>query len=80
MPRPSSFPEHGTAHVVLRQKLFHFDVEYSRELILAHPDRFVFARDNFDSALITLIDGMELPEAVSEAFYSGNMLRLMHMV
>lgn len=31
MPRPSSFPEHGTAHVVLRQKLFHFDVEYSRE-------------------------------------------------
>ena len=54
------------------------DTEYSKELMLAHPDRFVFARDNFESELITLVDGFGLPEDVREMFYSKNLLRLIH--
>ena len=54
------------------------DPEYSKELMLAHPDRFVFARDNFESALIDLVEGFGLPEDVKESFYSGNLLRLIH--
>lgn len=30
MPRPESFPEHGTAHVSFTQKLVHYDTTYTR--------------------------------------------------
>ena len=46
--------------------------------MLAHPDRFVFARDNFESELIDLVDSFGLPEDVREMFYSKNLLRLIH--
>lgn len=31
MPRPDTFPEHGTAHLVLTQKLVHYDMTATRE-------------------------------------------------
>ena len=31
MPRPDTFPEHGTAHLVLTQKLVHYDTTVTRE-------------------------------------------------
>ncbi|MBO6052574.1 MAG: amidohydrolase family protein [Clostridia bacterium] len=52
------------------------DPDYTKRLILAHPDRFVYARDYFDNELALFIDGLGLPEDVREAFYHGNAERL----
>ncbi|MBR5365084.1 MAG: amidohydrolase family protein [Clostridia bacterium] len=48
------------------------DPDYTKRLILAHPDRFVYARDYFDNELAPFIDGLGLPGDVLEAFYHGN--------
>ena len=52
------------------------DPAYTKRLILAHPDRFVYARDYFDNELSPFIDSLGLPEDVSEAFYHGKAERL----
>ncbi|MBQ3859820.1 MAG: amidohydrolase family protein [Clostridia bacterium] len=52
------------------------DPAYTKKLILAHPDRFVYARDYFDDGLAEFIDALGLPEDVREAFYHGNAERL----
>ncbi len=52
------------------------DPDTARRLILAHPDRFVYARDYFDNGLALFIDGLGLPEEVLESFYHGNAERL----
>lgn len=48
------------------------DVEYTKKLILQYPDRFLFARDMFDSDTMTFFDSLELPEEVCEKFYHKN--------
>lgn len=52
------------------------DPEYTRNLILKHPDRFMFGRDAYDNILIPFIDSLNLPEDVQELFYHGNIERL----
>ena len=61
----------GSARIALTR-----DPEYTKNLILAHPDRFVYARDYFDNELAPFIDGLGLPAEVLEAFYHGNAERL----
>ena len=52
------------------------DPDYTKALMLAHPDRFVYARDYFDNDLAEFIETLSLPEDVLEAFYHGNAERL----
>lgn len=52
------------------------DPEYTKKLMHAHPDRFVFARDNFLPDLINFYDSLELPIEMQELFYHGNIERL----
>ena len=52
------------------------DPEYTRGLILKHPDRFVYARDEFTNDLSNYIDSLSLPLDVLELFYHGNLERL----
>ncbi len=52
------------------------DTEYTKKLIMAHPDRFIYARDEFSNNLSELIDGLGLPEDILEMFYHGNIERL----
>lgn len=52
------------------------DPEYTRGLILKHPDRFVYARDEFTNELSNYIDSLSLPLDVLELFYHGNLERL----
>lgn len=52
------------------------DPEYTRRLFLKHPDRFVYARDEFTNRLSEFIDTLGLPEDVLELFYHGNLERL----
>ena len=49
------------------------DKEYTRNLILAHPDHFIFARDYYDNRLADFIDSLDLPLEVQEGFYHGNL-------
>lgn len=56
------------------------DPEYTRKLILAHPDHFVYARDMFGNELSPFIDSLGLPEDVFEKFYHGNIERLLPAV
>lgn len=53
------------------------DREYTKALILKHPDRFIFARDYFDNRLSDFIDSLGLPEDVLEGFYHGNIERIL---
>ncbi|NLE12925.1 MAG: amidohydrolase family protein [Clostridiales bacterium] len=52
------------------------DRDYSRALISAHPDRFVFARDYYDGRLFAFLESLELPDKVRELVYHGNAERL----
>ena len=52
------------------------DPAYTRALMLAHPDKFIYARDYFDNELAQFIDTLELPEALLEQFYHGNAERI----
>ncbi len=52
------------------------DPEYTRRLLLKHPDRFVYARDYFDNIHQELLDSLDLPADVSELIYHSNAERL----
>ena len=49
------------------------DPEYTRKLILDHPDRFIYARDYYDNRLAEFVDTLDLPQEVQEGFYHGNL-------
>lgn len=53
------------------------DPEYTKKLMCAHPDRFVYARDSFSTDLAIFYDSLELPTEMKELFYHGNIERLM---
>lgn len=52
------------------------DLDYTRALICRFPDRFLYARDCFDSAHRELIESLSLPAEVRELVYHGNAERL----
>jgi len=52
------------------------DPEYTKKLMLAHPDRFVYARDAFDVDVSEVVDPLGLPQENLEQFYHGNIERL----
>ena len=52
------------------------DPEYTTQLIMKHPDRFIFARDCFTNHLSAYFDTLSLPEEVRENFYHSNLERL----
>ena len=54
------------------------DLDYSKKLIEAFPDRFVFARDGFGNELSMLIDSLNLSNDILEMFLGKNILRLMN--
>ena len=56
------------------------DPEYTKKLILAHPDRFLFARDYFDNRLYNFIESLGLPDDARELFYHGNAERIVPAV
>ena len=53
------------------------DPEYTKKLMLAHPDRFVYARDDFDNHLAEFVDTLGMPEDFLEKFYHENAERLL---
>jgi len=56
------------------------DPAYTKKLMLAHPDRFVYARDYFDNDLAGFIDALDMPEDLLEQFYHGNAERIIPAV
>ena len=54
------------------------DSEYTKKLILAHPDRFLYARDYFDNEHQNFLNSIahRLPDGVLDKIYSGNALKL----
>jgi hypothetical protein len=54
------------------------DLEYTYKLICRFPDRFLYARDYFDSEHRALIEKLNLPKDVKELVYHGNAERLIH--
>lgn len=52
------------------------DPAYTKKLMETFPDRFVYARDNFDNKLSPYIDSLGLKDEILEAFYHGNAERL----
>lgn len=52
------------------------DIEYTKALIMKHPDRFLFARDGFDNKLDALVQALQLSKQTQELFYHGNFERL----
>jgi len=52
------------------------DSEYTKKLIMTFPDRFVYARDNFEIQLAPFIDSLGLSQDVLEMFYHKNIERL----
>ena len=52
------------------------DLEYTYKLICRFPDRFLYARDYFDSEHRALIEKLSLPADVKELVYHGNAERL----
>lgn len=52
------------------------DLEYTYRLICRFPDRFLYARDYFDSEHRALIESLGLPAEVKELVYHGNAERL----
>ena len=61
----------GSALIAMRR-----DPDYTRRLILAHPDRFLFARDTFSGDLDAFLTGLGLPESVLEKLFHANAERL----
>ncbi len=61
----------GSCHNALSR-----DLDYTRKLILAHPDRFVYARDYFDNVHQQLFNSLGLPKNVLEMIYHENAERL----
>jgi len=61
----------GSCHNALTR-----DIEYTKKLILAHPDRFLYARDYFDNEHQKMFDSMGLPQNVLEMIYHENAERL----
>ncbi|MBO4428346.1 MAG: hypothetical protein J5832_00180, partial [Clostridia bacterium] len=57
-------------------RAFRRDPAYTKEMIEAHPTRFLFARDYFDNKLSEFIDGLGLKAETLENFYHGNAERL----
>lgn len=53
------------------------DKEYTKELMLKFPDRFIFARDGFGNNLSSLIDSLGLPQNITEGFYHKNIEALL---
>lgn len=62
----------GSCNIALKR-----DPDYTRRLILKHPDRFVYARDYFDNICAELIESLALPDETRELLYHGNAERLM---
>ena len=52
------------------------DLDYTYKLICRFPDRFLYARDYFDSEHRALIEKLNLPKDVKELVYHGNAERL----
>ncbi len=52
------------------------DLDYTYNLMIKHPDRFVYARDYFDNVHQDLIERLNLPNDVKELIYHGNAERL----
>ena len=52
------------------------DLDYTYKLINKHPDRFLYARDNFHNKHQELIESLNLPKDVKELVYHGNAERL----
>ena len=48
------------------------DSEYTKELMLKFPDRFIFGRDAYTNRLTEFIDTLNLPEEILEGFYHKN--------
>ena len=53
------------------------DKEYTKKLMLKHPDRFIYARDNFTTVMYDFYESLDMPEDIKELFYHGNIERLM---
>jgi len=61
----------GSCHNALSR-----DLDYTKKLILAHPDRFLYARDYFDNEHQKLFNSLGLPQNVLEMIYHENAERL----
>ncbi|MDD4773534.1 MAG: amidohydrolase family protein [Eubacteriales bacterium] len=61
----------GSCHIALSR-----DPEYTRRLIMAFPDRFLYARDYFDNIHQDLIESLALPEDIRAMLYHRNAERL----
>ena len=64
----------GSAIIALKR-----DREYTKKLILRHPDRFIFARDCLNNEHSEFFDSLELPSEIYEMFYHKNIERLIGM-
>jgi predicted TIM-barrel fold metal-dependent hydrolase len=52
------------------------DPEYTKKLILAHPEKFIFARDYYDSRMYNFIESLALPDDIREKVYHANAERI----
>ena len=52
------------------------DLDYTYHLFTTYPERFLYARDYFDSRHQELIESLNLPKDVKELIYHGNAERL----
>ena len=53
------------------------DTDYTKRLMLAHPDRFIYARDMYTDDHARFMDSLGLPAEFMEGFYHGNIERLL---
>ncbi len=53
------------------------DPEYTKRLMLSHPDRFIYARDDFNNYLAEFMDTLNMPADFLEGFYHGNIEKLL---
>lgn len=61
----------GSCHIALSR-----DLDYTRRLISAFPDRFLYARDYFDNIHQDLIGSLGLPPDILSMLYHENAERL----
>ena len=52
------------------------DPGYTKKLILAHPEKFIFARDYYDSRMYNFIESLALPDDIREKVYHANAERI----
>jgi predicted TIM-barrel fold metal-dependent hydrolase len=53
------------------------DPAFAEDFLLEFQDRILYGRDNFDNKLQEFLNGLGLPDAVSEKIYAGNALKLL---